>query len=127
MIGLDPLAFEVKGAVIGIGIDAVDVPRFRRVLARRATFSQRHFTDDERSDANQMEDPTERLAARFAAKEAVMKALGSGIGTFALTDIEVVRAGGVGATRWSAVACLDGKAWRPRWPNAMAWCGGMCR
>ena len=39
------------------------------------------------------------LAARFAAKEAVMKALGTGIGGFPLTDVEVCRTTGKGATR----------------------------
>ncbi len=85
-------------AVLGVGVDAVEVDRFRRVLARRPTLLDRLFTEAERADASAMADPTQRLAARFAAKEATMKALGTGIGGFALRDVEVVRAPGTGAT-----------------------------
>jgi holo-[acyl-carrier protein] synthase len=87
------------GSVVGIGVDAVDVARFRRILVRRPGFAARFFTDTEQADARRSPDPTESLAARFAAKEAVMKALGTGLGGFALTDVEVRRAGGAGATR----------------------------
>ncbi|MDA8357765.1 MAG: holo-ACP synthase [Actinomycetota bacterium] len=84
--------------VIGVGVDAVDVTRFRTVLGRRPGLAERLFTDAERSDAGTARDPAERLAARFAAKEAVMKALGSGLGSFGMRDVEVVRRGGAGAT-----------------------------
>jgi holo-[acyl-carrier protein] synthase len=80
--------------VVGVGVDAVDVDRFRRVLARRPALIGRVFTEGEQADAGRQRDPTERLAARFAAKEAVMKALGSGLGSFGLRDVEVVRAPG---------------------------------
>ena len=79
------------GPVVGIGVDAVDVARFRRILARRPGFAARFFTETEQADARRSPDPTESLAARFAAKEAVMKALGTGLGGFALTDVEVRR------------------------------------
>ena len=65
--------------MIGIGIDLVDVQRFRTVLRRRNKISERLFTKNELSYCNTATDPTERLAVRFAAKEAVMKALGTGI------------------------------------------------
>jgi holo-[acyl-carrier protein] synthase len=78
--------------VIGVGIDAVDVDRFRRTLARTPRLVDRLFTADERAYASRSSDPTERLAARFAAKEAVMKALGVGLGAFAFNDVEVERA-----------------------------------
>jgi len=87
------------GSVAGIGIDAVDIGRFRKVLDRRPALAERVFTDAERADAAGRGDPAEHLAARFAAKEAVMKALGTGLGGFALRDVEVVRAGGTGAGR----------------------------
>jgi len=76
--------------MIGVGIDAVDVERFRRSLARTPGLADRLFTDSERAHAAERADPTQRLAARFAAKEAVMKALGVGIGAFAFRDVEVV-------------------------------------
>jgi holo-[acyl-carrier protein] synthase len=75
--------------MIGVGIDAVDVARFRQSLARTPGLAARLFTPSERAYAERRPDPAERLAARFAAKEAVMKALGVGIGAFAFHDVEV--------------------------------------
>ena len=75
----------------GLGIDAVDVPRFRAALDRRPTLTGRLFTDQELAYAGAAKDPTQRLAVRFAAKEAVMKSLGVGMGEVSFTDIEVVR------------------------------------
>jgi holo-[acyl-carrier protein] synthase len=71
--------------IIGVGLDLVDVDRFARTLERRPSLAQRLFTEAEQSTKR-----PERLAVRFAAKEAVMKALGSGIGSMAFRDIEVV-------------------------------------
>jgi holo-[acyl-carrier protein] synthase len=79
------------GPVAGVGIDAVDIARFRRVLERRPALRERVFTDAERAEADRRADPAPHLASRFAAKEAVMKALGTGIGGFPLHDVEVVR------------------------------------
>jgi holo-[acyl-carrier protein] synthase len=76
--------------VIGIGIDAVDLDRFRRLLARRPKIAERIFTDSERSTLSARLDPAPGLAARFAAKEATMKALGTGLGGVRFTEIEVV-------------------------------------
>jgi holo-[acyl-carrier protein] synthase len=78
--------------VIGIGIDAVDVDRFRAMLTRRPGLAERMFTEGEQAYGNRASDPAPRLAARFAAKEAVMKALGVGLGAFNLRDVEVVKA-----------------------------------
>jgi holo-[acyl-carrier protein] synthase len=77
--------------VIGIGNDLVDIDRFRRALERTPTLRERLFTEAERSYADARADPTERYAVRFAAKEAVMKALGVGLGEIQLRDIEVQR------------------------------------
>jgi holo-[acyl-carrier protein] synthase len=75
-------------AIVGVGIDVVDVPRFALALERRATLAGRLFTDAERHDAKYH---PERLAARFAAKEAVLKALGVGIGGAPWKSIEIHR------------------------------------
>jgi holo-[acyl-carrier protein] synthase len=82
----------VGGVVIGIGTDLVELARFRTAMARTPGLVERVFTEDERAYAELRTDPTERFAARFAAKEAVLKAMGAGIGDCALREIEVVRA-----------------------------------
>ncbi len=81
------------GGVIGVGIDAVDLDRFARVLDRRATIADRLFTAGELAYARASVDPVPRLSTRFAAKEATMKALGVGLGAFPFHDVEVVRLG----------------------------------
>lgn len=78
--------------MIGVGIDAVELDRFRRTLHRTPRIVERLFSDAERAYADRRSDPTERLAARFAAKEATMKAMGVGLWKFAFRDVEVVRA-----------------------------------
>jgi holo-[acyl-carrier protein] synthase len=77
-------------ALIGVGLDAVEIGRFRDALARTPALEQRLFTDGERAYGRASHDPAPRLAARFAAKEAAMKALGVGLGAFAFHDVEVV-------------------------------------
>jgi holo-[acyl-carrier protein] synthase len=71
--------------VVGVGVDVVEVERMQAALARTPTLAGRLFTEAEQT----VRTPA-RLAARFAAKEAVAKALGSGIRGFAFRDIEVV-------------------------------------
>ena len=78
--------------MIGIGTDLVDIERFRRSLERTPGLRERLFRPDERAYAEQRNDPVERYAGRFAAKEAALKALGLGLGGMAMYDIEVVRA-----------------------------------
>ena len=101
----------VGGAgIVGVGVDAVSVDRFRRLLERRPRFASRCFTESEQCDAGSSADRAQSLAARFAAKEAVMKALGAGIGAFALTDVEVRRTSGKDATRNAPYLMLTGTA-----------------
>lgn len=73
----------------GVGIDAVDVARFRQVLERRPAIRQRLFTDVELQTLSKRNDPTASLAARFAVREATMKALGVGLGAFDFKDVWV--------------------------------------
>jgi holo-[acyl-carrier protein] synthase len=75
----------------GLGTELVEIERFRRALERRASLPARLFTDGEQAYAYAHHDPVQRLAVRFGAKEAVMKALGAGLGAFAFRDVEVVR------------------------------------
>ena len=82
------------GALVGIGIDSVDIERFARVLARRSSLAHRMFTAAERDFASGLADPVPALAGRFAVKEAAMKALGVGLGSIDWSDVEVVRSEG---------------------------------
>ena len=82
-----------SGPVLGVGIDAVDLERFGRALERRASLADRLFTVDELAYARAATNPVPRLSTRFAAKEAVMKALGVGLGAFPFHAVEVVRVG----------------------------------
>lgn len=81
-------------AVRGIGVDAVDIERFRLALSRTPTMRRRIFVDEELDGARSLGDPTASLAARFAAREAAMKALGVGLGAFGFHDLWV--SGGFG-------------------------------
>ena len=80
--------------VISVGIDAVEVDRFRTVIRRRPAIIQRLFTEGEQGYADRFPDPAERLSARFAVKEATMKALGVGLGAFRFRDVSVGRGRG---------------------------------
>jgi len=74
------------------GIDLVDCPRIEQMLERHGErFLDRVFTPAEQRQANEVKNRIEKLAGRFAAKEAVLKLLGTGWrGKIAWTDIEVV-------------------------------------
>ncbi len=76
----------------GIGIDLVDIERFRRSLERTPSMRTRLFTAVELDYVAPKADPVPSLAARFAAREAVMKALGVGLGAFGFHDVWVERA-----------------------------------
>jgi len=73
------------------GIDLVDFPRIESMVERHGErFLDRVFTEREQSDARAVHNRVEKLAGRFAAKEAVLKLLGTGWrGKIAWTDIEV--------------------------------------
>jgi holo-[acyl-carrier protein] synthase len=88
----------VTGALLGLGIDSVDIPRFAEILDRRPAVAERLFTAGERRYAASLINPVPTLASRFAAKEAVMKVLGVGLGAFGWADVEVERQEG-GAPR----------------------------
>jgi phosphopantetheine--protein transferase-like protein len=78
--------------ILGLGTDLVEVARFRLAMDRRARLPERLFSDAEREYAFRQKDPVKSLAARFGAKEAVMKAMGVGLWKFKFRDVEVVRA-----------------------------------
>lgn len=76
----------------GIGVDIVEINRIQAAVeGRKERFLKRIYTEGEREYCLQMPRPFRHLAARFAAKEAVSKALGTGKSGMQWTDIEVCR------------------------------------
>jgi holo-[acyl-carrier protein] synthase len=82
--------------IVGVGIDATDIPRIRQTYQKYGErFLRRVFTADEIAYCLRRRDPVPHLAGRFAAKEAGMKAIGTGHSRGVLwRDVEVVRAPG---------------------------------
>ena len=78
---------------VGLGVDIVEIARMRRVMERTPSFATKVFTEAERAYCESKANPPTHYAARFAAKEAVCKALGTGIlvDGMRMTDVEVVR------------------------------------
>jgi holo-[acyl-carrier protein] synthase len=78
--------------IVGTGIDIAEVLRIRHSIERFGDrFLQRIYTEGEIRYCDSKANRFERYAARFAAKEAAMKALGVGLGAFGFHDVEVVR------------------------------------
>ncbi len=82
--------------IIGLGLDATDIPRIAGTIERFGDrFLRRVFTDGEIAYCTARRTPSIHFAGRFAAKEAAMKALGTGHTQQVLwRDVEVVRRGG---------------------------------
>ena len=79
----------MAGLILGIGLDAVDIARFRKSLERTPSMHRRLFTESELAYVAPKADPVPSLAARFASREAVMKAMGLGLGAFGFHDVWV--------------------------------------
>ena len=79
--------------IVGLGFDVTDIPRVAEVFERYGDrFLRRIFTEGEIAYCTRRRNPVPHLAGRFAAKEAAMKALGTGHSRGVLwKDIEVVR------------------------------------
>lgn len=78
--------------VVGIGTDVIEIERFRSILRDRPSMIDRLFTDHEREVSESRSEPARPYAARFAAKEAAMKAMGVGLGAVRFHELEVRRA-----------------------------------
>ncbi len=79
-------------ATAGIGVDMLEIARMERVMKRRPSFVRRVFTDEERAYCESCARPAEHYAARFAAREAVLKALGTGFAEgIGVRDVSVTR------------------------------------
>ena|SRR5919108_3099656 len=71
-----------------VGVDVIEIERVRQALERYAGFAARCFTEAERAYCDGRGNPAQHYAARFAAKEAVGKALGCGV-RFTWREIEI--------------------------------------
>ena len=93
--------------ILGLGMDLVEIARIARILAgdpaRAERFLARCFTAQERSFCDARQDRAGRYAARFAAKEAAVKALAAPAG-LSWTDVEVERGEGAPALRLHGAA-----------------------
>lgn len=75
----------------GLGVDIVEIDRMRTALERRPRMKERLFSVEERAYCDARSRPEVHYAMRFAAKEAVLKALGTGFSGVRFRDVEVVR------------------------------------
>jgi holo-[acyl-carrier protein] synthase len=82
---------DPPGCRISIGVDIVEVPRVERLIRKYERVQERLFTGPEIDYCRARRNCYEHMAARFAAKEAVLKALGTGLGSgMRWTDVEVL-------------------------------------
>lgn len=77
--------------ILGIGIDIIEIDRIEKVLNRTPRFLDRNFTEKEIEYFKKNNLKSESIAGNFAAKEAISKAIGTGIRGFNLKDIEILR------------------------------------
>lgn len=111
--------------IVGVGIDLVEIAEIERLLSDPAGhFLRRCFTDAERATAGDGARGARRLAGRFAVKEAVVKAIGTGWGDgIAWTDIEVLAApSGAPCVTLRAAAAAAAKHVR-RWLVSLSYAG----
>jgi holo-[acyl-carrier protein] synthase len=78
-------------AITGLGVDIVEIDRMREALRRHPRMRERLFSEEERAYCDRRNRPEIHYAMRFAAKEAVLKALGTGFSGVRFRDVEVVR------------------------------------
>ncbi|NLO92607.1 MAG: holo-ACP synthase [Elusimicrobia bacterium] len=90
--------------ICGMGIDIVEISRIREKINNNRAFLKRVFTDEELKYSLGKKNQYQRLAVRFAAKEAVWKAVG--LKGLALKDIAIVKAPG----GQPGIACRDARA-----------------
>ncbi len=88
-MGLFP---HIKGSLVGVGVDLIRVARVEQAYRRRpGRFLRRIFSAAEQDELAERGNPPSSLAGRFAAKEAVAKALGCGIGPVSWSELEILR------------------------------------
>jgi holo-[acyl-carrier protein] synthase len=99
---------EERGSRVSLGVDVIEIDRVARALARYPGFRERCFTEAERAYCDSRPNPAQHYAARFAGKEAVGKALGSGV-RFTWREIEIA-----GHPKPGVQLCGRMRAWAER-------------
>jgi len=85
-------ADTVAQGQVGLGVDIVAIERMKKILKRTPSFAKKAFSADEYKYCNKKATPETHFATRFAAKEAVLKALGTGFSQgIGVRDVEVGR------------------------------------
>ncbi|WP_058486264.1 holo-ACP synthase [Defluviitalea phaphyphila] len=77
--------------IIGIGTDIIEIKRIEEAIKKNSRFIKKCFTEKERILFKEKKNKIQTIAATFAAKEAVAKALGTGFRNFEFYDIEILR------------------------------------
>ena len=76
--------------IIGLGTDTVEISRIKKAIERTSTFLEKVYTKKEIEYISKKKNPYPSYAGRFAAKEAISKAFGTGVRKFGLLDIEIL-------------------------------------
>lgn len=76
--------------IYGIGTDIIEISRIREAINRTSSFKRKVYTEKEIEYIEKKKEPYASYAGRFAAKEAVSKALGTGVRGFSLNDVEIL-------------------------------------
>ena len=76
--------------IYGIGTDIIEISRIRDAINRTSSFKGKVYTEKEIEYVEQKKNPYASYAGRFAAKEAVSKALGTGVRGFSLSEVEIL-------------------------------------
>ena len=102
-------AFGAVEGAVGLGVDIVEIERMRKILKRSPAFARKVFSAEECRYCDATAQPAVHYATRFAAKEAVLKALGTGFSQgIGVRDVEVRR-----TSKGRPYAVLTGRC-RPR-------------
>jgi len=82
---------EGDGVIFGIGTDIIEIKRIRKAISRSPRFVERLFTEQELEYYRKKDMKAQHIAGGYSAKEAVLKALGTGLRGFRWKDIEILR------------------------------------
>ncbi|HQE66370.1 MAG TPA: holo-ACP synthase [Bacillota bacterium] len=77
--------------IFGIGTDIIEIKRIKKAISRSPRFIERLFTEQELEFYKKKDMKAQHIAGGFSAKEAVLKALGTGLRGFRWKDIEILR------------------------------------